>query len=160
MEEGFLVTPLPASPSAQFVAATLPASVSLDAPCEECGHVGDNMICLGDNRILCGRLVQQHAMRHCTREGMRCKLAMSFLDLSVWDYEQDAYLDAFSIVDLRPHFSMLHEAKFGRPADFPASSSSSAAADSGVTLELFVASDDAPPSSSPPKGLDGAPTDL
>ena len=131
---GFEITPLSSSPCLPSIASPPEGSsgITLDTPCEECGHVGDVslrrtethrqppdfnpshdarccqslarqvMICLGDNRILCGRHhpAKGCMLRHCTQasEAHPCPLVMSFMDLSIWDYSQDAYLDMFNIV--------------------------------------------------------------
>ena len=48
-----------------------------------------------------------------------CKIHLSLSDMSVWDHDQDAYLDVFAIPVLQPSFAAVHLAKFGEPAKFP-----------------------------------------
>ena len=100
----------------------MPEGLTLDSPCEGCGHVGDNMLCLGDNRVLCGRHASGCMVRHVQSDASRCPLVLSFLDLSVWDYGQDAYLDTFTVSELHPHFDAVHRIKFGEPASLPKTS--------------------------------------
>jgi hypothetical protein len=47
---------------------------------------------------------------------------------------QDAYLDTFNVAEIQPHFSMLHMAKFGKPASLPTRPALSVGG--GITLEL------------------------
>ena len=44
---------------------------------------------------------------------------MSFLDLSIWDYSQDAYLDIVNIQEIQPHYTWLHEVKFKETPKLP-----------------------------------------
>jgi hypothetical protein len=47
---------------------------------------------------------------------------------------QDAYLDTFNVAEIQPHFSMLHMAKFGKPASLPTRPAESSGG--GIMLEL------------------------
>ena len=120
-EKGFRVQPLTSSAHLKDVTLTLPGpELSIDSPCSVCGAVGDNLLCLGDNTVLCSRNVNGCMAAHAT--SCRCPLALSFLDLSIWDYGQDAYLDMFMIPEVQPHFQCLHKLKFGELAALPSSS--------------------------------------
>ena len=87
---GFEVTPLTWSPLLSFVTRNLPPpeALTMATPCEQCGLVGDNMLCLGDNRVFCGRYANGCMAAHVTKDSVACKMALSFMDLSIWDYVQ------------------------------------------------------------------------
>jgi hypothetical protein len=93
------------------------STLSMETPCECCGKAGDVMLCLGDNRVFCSRYANGCMLKHV--EDVPCKLVLSFLDLSVWDYSQNSYLDMFAIKELQPHYNHMHQVKFGEPAQFP-----------------------------------------
>lgn len=117
---GTQVTPLVWSPHLREVsAAALPPSLSLLSPCEECGVVGDVCLALGDHRVLCGRYANGCMLQHAARPATRCKLALSFADLSVWDYTQNAYLDFYRLAELQPAYQFMHRLKFGEDAALP-----------------------------------------
>jgi len=117
-DAGFEVTPLTWSPILHTINSELPpVDLSLKTPCGMCGHVGDVMLCLGDNGVFCGRYANGCMLKHI--EEIDCKIAISFRDLSIWDYEQDAYLDMYNIAEIQPHYSRMHEIKFGEAARLP-----------------------------------------
>jgi len=114
---GFEVVPKTSSPSLGAICRELPVGLSMQSPCEACGVRGDVMVSLFDNRVLCGRHANGCALKYCPQAP--CKLVLSFLDLSVWDYGQEAYLDVFLVPEVQPHFNYMHEIKFGEPASLP-----------------------------------------
>mmetsp|Transcript_53370 Transcript_53370/g.72940 ORF Transcript_53370/g.72940 Transcript_53370/m.72940 type:complete len:548 (-) Transcript_53370:307-1950(-) len=117
------------------------------------------MVCLGDLEILCGRQVNACMINHVERDDVPCKIALSFLDLSVWDYTQEAYLDTFNVPAIQPHFSCLHKLKFGTAPDFPSSAVSPPGGNDVVVLEVLpppiVTSSNEP---MPPGDVDGGVT--
>mmetsp|Transcript_24788 Transcript_24788/g.49326 ORF Transcript_24788/g.49326 Transcript_24788/m.49326 type:complete len:173 (-) Transcript_24788:114-632(-) len=90
----------------------------LSRPCESCGDVGENWVCLQTRKVLCSRYRNGCAVRHATAQDL-CALHLSTVDLSVWDHKMGAYLDVFAIEELRPAFTALHLAKHGTPPVFP-----------------------------------------
>lgn len=118
---GFRIRPLTSSPLVNTVTTKLPDNtLSMNTKCELCGlDTGDVMICLGDNKVFCSRYANGCMLKHIEKEEVPCKLVLSFLDLSVWDYSQDSYLDMFNIKELQPHYNHMHQLKFGEPAQFP-----------------------------------------
>ena len=194
MFEGIEVVPLTWSP--HLAAIRTPPSpstgIDLNTPCEKCGHVGDVMICLGDNRIFCGRHANGCMLAHCgvdvspitesasasssvaatetsataaaademsistPRTSHVCPIVMSFRDLSIWDYSQDAYLDMFNIQEIQPHYTWLHEVKFKETPKLPSVRSQIGAKkppvshdnDESFTLRLEVLPTDVPAATS------------
>ena len=116
---GFEVVPLTSSPMLHAIASEPPSRENfiLELACESCGFQGDCMLNLGDNKVFCGRHANGCMMRHC--QSSPCPIVISFLDLSIWDYCQDAYLDMYNILEIQPHYSFLHQIKFGEPAVLP-----------------------------------------
>jgi len=104
------LSPLPESPDAA-------ASAWLKTPCQECGAVGENMLCLECHAVFCGRYVKQHSLAHA--DASKHKLVMGLADMSVWCYGCDNFLDSYLIKDLHQVFSQVHQSKFGDVPMFP-----------------------------------------
>ena len=119
-------------------------------------------MCLGDNKILCGRYANGCMLAHCGGGGGGgsstsgaasaeeppssfpvCPLVMSFNDCSIHDYSQDSYLDMFNIKELQPHYAWLHKLKFGEEPPLPSLSQQpkeAAAGENGFYIQLEVQS--------------------
>ena len=97
------------------------------------------MICLGNNRVLCGRRANGCMLSHIDSKGCRCKLALDFVDLNVFDFFQEASLDIFRIPELHPHFSLLHMVKFGEPAQLPVVKNGEVGGGASYTVHYEVA---------------------
>jgi hypothetical protein len=162
--EGFAITPLTWSPhlSSVCVPPAPDSDISIDAPCSRCGFVGESLMCLGDNKILCGRYANGCMLAHCGGGGGGgsstsgaasaeeppssfpvCPLVMSFNDCSIHDYSQDSYLDMFNIKELQPHYAWLHKLKFGEEPPLPSLSQQpkeAAAGENGFYIQLEVQS--------------------
>lgn len=68
------------------------ASLHIDVrkPCESCGNIGENWVCLICSVVMCSRYVKSHMVDHNAQSGHM--LVLSFSDLSVWCYVCDAYI--------------------------------------------------------------------
>eukprot|EP00048_Salpingoeca_helianthica_P022386 m.17932 g.17932 ORF g.17932 m.17932 type:complete len:172 (+) comp7248_c0_seq1:1681-2196(+) len=75
-------------------------------PCAECGHVGENWVCLGCSRVLCSRFVQGHMAAH-NEANRPHAVAMSMLDLSTWCYECDCYIENRTIKLIKQEVSKM-----------------------------------------------------
>lgn len=59
------VTPLTWCPHLEFMSETIAETeVTLQSPCLECGHVGENWICLHCGEVHCSRYVNEHMLFH------------------------------------------------------------------------------------------------
>ena len=76
--------------------------------CEECGHVGENWICLICLTIHCSRYVKEHMLIHGTEK--EHSVTLSFSDISVWCYTCNDYIDN---PKLYPFKNAVHKSKFG-----------------------------------------------
>jgi len=120
---GFQVTPLTSSARASTDVNKAPFPLSNAAPllsagCVDCGDASENWVCLNCRQCYCSRYKNGHAVAH-QEANPNCKIHLSLSDMSIWDHEQDAYLDVFALPALQESFTALHEAKFGEPAKFP-----------------------------------------
>ncbi|XP_051185392.1 uncharacterized protein [Lolium perenne] len=105
---------LPAMPAASAdELARVPAP---DSQCSRCHHPSENWFCLICKDVLCSRFINKHMLHHFQETG-HC-LALSFSDLSVWCFACDSYLDAQSILELRPVYEVAHLLKFGERPPF------------------------------------------
>ena len=76
--------------------------------CEECGHVGENWICLICLTIHCSRYVKEHMLIHGAEK--EHSVTLSFSDISVWCYTCNDYIDN---PKLYPFKNAVHKSKFG-----------------------------------------------
>uniref|UniRef100_A0A453K325 UBP-type domain-containing protein n=1 Tax=Aegilops tauschii subsp. strangulata TaxID=200361 RepID=A0A453K325_AEGTS len=105
---------LPAMPAASAdELARVPAP---DSQCSRCHHPSENWLCLICKDVLCSRFINKHMLYHYQETG-HC-IALSFSDLSVWCFACDSYLDAQSILELRPVYEVAHLLKFGERPPF------------------------------------------
>lgn len=81
-----------------------------NAPCQECGAVGENMQCLICREVHCGRHVKKHMLAH--HEATKHPLVVGFADLSFWCYACDSYIKETN-PHLQPIYDQLCLAKFG-----------------------------------------------
>ncbi|XP_044984222.1 histone deacetylase 6 isoform X2 [Hordeum vulgare subsp. vulgare] len=87
-----------------------------DSQCSRCHHPSENWLCLICKDVLCSRFINKHMLYH-YQESDHC-IALSFSDLSVWCFACDSYLDAQSILELRPVYEVAHLLKFGERPPF------------------------------------------
>ena len=86
------------------------ADKTVNDPCFECGHQGENWICLkpGCGTVACSRYVAGHMVnKHYVENPTHC-IVLSFADFSYWCYECDSYV----VHELLKHVSLFYEQKF------------------------------------------------
>ena len=69
MSGGFAVYPLAWCPHLESLPSSWPETVSVTAPCAECGDCRENWLCLHCNMILCSRYVHSHGLQHSNNTG-------------------------------------------------------------------------------------------
>ncbi|XP_067641178.1 histone deacetylase 6 isoform X2 [Eurosta solidaginis] len=108
-DEMFAVVPLKTCPHLKELRpAEAPKTIDSGAPCEECSSMAENWMCLSCYKILCGRYVMEHMLKHSIETTHA--LAISFCDLSVWCYPCEAYIDNRKLYIYK---NLLHRHKFG-----------------------------------------------
>lgn len=117
-EGGVAVLPLTEYEGAHKHLGPLPESGEfLKAPtCSECGHA-EVWVCLGCWAVLCSRYANGHAAEHAAASGH--DIALSLMDMSVWSFSKDAYLDVFNILALHDAFRFAYLAKFDEEPALP-----------------------------------------
>uniref|UniRef100_A0A7S4I6E9 protein acetyllysine N-acetyltransferase n=1 Tax=Vannella robusta TaxID=1487602 RepID=A0A7S4I6E9_9EUKA len=87
--------------------------------CEKCAEAEENWLCLTCNRLLCGRMKNQHMLLHATEalendfRNPSHVVCASLMDLSFWCYACDSYVTSPT---LTPIFNSLHQLKFNESA--------------------------------------------
>ena len=113
--------------------------------CSNCTERKENWVCLSCYKPFCSRYKNGHSGSHFSETNHA--IHVSTLDLSIWDHDQNVYLDVFNIRELHPAFKILHEAKFNIVAALPDDSTDQ----SGSVLELeFVVDEDLDVKKPPP----------
>ena len=76
------------------------ASLHIDVrkPCESCGNIGENWVCLICSVVMCSRYVNNHMVDHNVQSDHM--LVLSFSDLSVWCYVCDSCKSAFPLLTM------------------------------------------------------------
>ena len=105
----FSVEPKADCPHCAAVSVPGDAIIDVDAPCESCGNVGENMLCLTCFKTMCGRHVEGHMLAHCEAAGH--PIVAGYADLSFWCYPCEAYVTHRN-PRLRPVHALLHMSKF------------------------------------------------
>ena len=109
--------------------------------CSVCGHKEENYVCCKCFRMCCGRHVRGHMVAHSADSGHA--IALGVMDLSMWCFSCDAYLDVYGIPALRTLYTAAHVEKFGEAppgAVFDqAQGKGTAALNEGITLRLELA---------------------
>lgn len=109
-KDATLVQPLTWCPHLETAtSASIPISIDVQkASCEECGHVGENWICLICLSVHCSRYVNEHMLIHGTVN--EHPLTLSFSDISVWCYKCNDYVDNPKLYTFK---NTIHKSKFG-----------------------------------------------
>eukprot|EP01138_Halocafeteria_seosinensis_P003217 gb/GECG01003291.1/.p1 GENE.gb/GECG01003291.1/~~gb/GECG01003291.1/.p1 ORF type:complete len:157 (+),score=17.81 gb/GECG01003291.1/:1-471(+) len=84
--------------------------------CEDC-ESQEIWICLKCGAIKCSRYANRHMLEH-ERQNTHC-VAASYVDLSLWCFQCEDYLDFFSIPVLHEPVRQLHQLKFNEEASLP-----------------------------------------
>ncbi|XP_069142709.1 uncharacterized protein [Argopecten irradians] len=90
-QQMFAVQPLTWCPHLETVQPLPGPVLDTEAPCLDCGNVGENWICLICYKVYCSRYVNEHMVIHGATE--QHLVTLSFSDLSVWCYGCDNYID-------------------------------------------------------------------
>jgi|GEM_PF-203100 len=103
--------------SEENIGDEIPSINVLESNCGDCGDVVENWMCLKCFQVFCARNRNQHMLEHFQESGH--SIAISFSDLSVWDFKEDSYLDSLKIKELHPAFSACYFSKFNQYPSFP-----------------------------------------
>ncbi|XP_023573557.1 histone deacetylase 6 isoform X2 [Octodon degus] len=116
VDQGILyaVTPLPWCPHLVAVRPTPAAGLDVTQPCEDCGTLQENWLCLSCYQVYCSRYVNAHMVRH--HEASGHPLVLSFVDLSTWCYSCQAYVHHQDLLDVK---NITHQKKFGEDMPYP-----------------------------------------
>lgn len=111
-----IVQPLTWCPHLEMITSeSMPVSIDVQkVSCEECGHVGENWICLICLSVHCSRYVNEHMLIHGTEK--EHPLTLSFSDISVWCYKCNDYLDNQKLHAFK---NAIHKSKFGEDMPIP-----------------------------------------
>ena len=111
-----IVQPLTWCPHLQLLASkSIPSRIHVQKEgCEECGHVGENWICLICLSVHCSRYVNEHMLIHGTENSH--PLTLSFSDISVWCYKCNDYVDNPKLYKFQ---NDIHKSKFGEEMLMP-----------------------------------------
>ncbi|KAK2155760.1 hypothetical protein LSH36_232g03050 [Paralvinella palmiformis] len=85
------VVPLPWCPHLNDIKPVPSKGLDTNAPCLQCGNIGENWVCLVCYEVHCSRYINEHMLMH----GLATehKIVLSFVDLSVWCYGCDSYVN-------------------------------------------------------------------
>ncbi|KAK0180458.1 hypothetical protein PV327_006097 [Microctonus hyperodae] len=87
----FAIIPLADCPHLKLINDVPSNGINIHTPCSECNSKIENWICLHCYTVNCARNINQHAIIH--GHSMEHYLTLSFVDLSVWCYGCEAYID-------------------------------------------------------------------
>ncbi|XP_066212385.1 histone deacetylase 6 isoform X1 [Saccopteryx leptura] len=104
----YAVTPLPWCPHLVAVCPIPEAGLDVTQPCQDCGALQENWLCLSCYEVYCGRYINAHMLQH--HEGSGHPLVLSYVDLSTWCYQCQAYVHHQALLDVK---SAAHQNKFG-----------------------------------------------
>ncbi|XP_026369160.1 histone deacetylase 6 isoform X3 [Ursus arctos] len=104
----YAVTPLPWCPHLVAVGPIPESGLDVTQPCQDCGTLRENWVCLSCYQVYCGRYVSAHMLQHHGVSGH--PLVLSYVDLSTWCYDCEAYVHHQALLDVK---SLAHQNKFG-----------------------------------------------
>ncbi|XP_040324906.1 protein deacetylase HDAC6 isoform X1 [Herpailurus yagouaroundi] len=104
----YAVTPLPWCPHLVAVCPTPESGLDVTQPCQDCGTLQENWVCLSCYQVYCGRYVSAHMLQH--HEGSGHPLVLSYVDLSTWCYSCEAYVHHQALLEVK---NIAHQNKFG-----------------------------------------------
>uniref|UniRef100_A0A8D2DMH3 Protein deacetylase HDAC6 n=1 Tax=Sciurus vulgaris TaxID=55149 RepID=A0A8D2DMH3_SCIVU len=104
----YAVTPLSWCPHLVAVCPTPVAGLDINQPCEDCGTLEENWVCLSCYQVYCSRYVNAHMVQH--HEASGHPLVLSYTDLSAWCYPCQAYVHHQALLDVK---NIIHQYKFG-----------------------------------------------
>nr|XP_012416611.1 PREDICTED: histone deacetylase 6 [Odobenus rosmarus divergens] len=104
----YAVTPLPWCPHLVAVHPIPESGLDVTQPCQDCGTLQENWVCLSCYQVHCGRYVSAHMLQHHEVSGH--PLVLSYVDLSTWCYNCEAYVHHQALLDVK---NVAHQNKFG-----------------------------------------------
>nr|XP_008510066.1 PREDICTED: histone deacetylase 6-like [Equus przewalskii] len=104
----YAVTPLPWCPHLVAVSPVPDTGLDVTQPCQDCGALQENWVCLSCHQVYCGRYINAHMLQH--HEGSGHPLVLSYVDLSTWCYYCQAYVHHQALLDAK---NVAHQNKFG-----------------------------------------------
>uniref|UniRef100_A0A8C4MU80 Protein deacetylase HDAC6 n=1 Tax=Equus asinus asinus TaxID=83772 RepID=A0A8C4MU80_EQUAS len=104
----YAVTPLPWCPHLVAVSPIPDTGLDVTQPCQDCGALQENWVCLSCHQVYCGRYINAHMLQH--HEGSGHPLVLSYVDLSTWCYYCQAYVHHQALLDAK---NVAHQNKFG-----------------------------------------------
>lgn len=104
----YTVTPLPWCPHLAAVCPIPEAGLDVTQPCQDCGELQENWVCLSCYEVYCSRYVNAHMLQHHDASGH--PLVLSYVDLSTWCYQCQAYVHHQAVLDVK---NIAHQNKFG-----------------------------------------------
>ncbi|XP_032186465.1 histone deacetylase 6 isoform X3 [Mustela erminea] len=104
----YAVTPLPWCPHLEAVRPVPESGLDVTQPCWDCGTLQENWVCLSCYQVYCGRYVGAHMLQHHEVSGH--PLVLSYIDLSTWCYNCEAYVHHQALLDVK---NAAHQNKFG-----------------------------------------------
>uniref|UniRef100_G3ST53 Protein deacetylase HDAC6 n=1 Tax=Loxodonta africana TaxID=9785 RepID=G3ST53_LOXAF len=110
----YAVTPLPWCPHLTAVCPIPAAGLDVTQPCQDCGSLQENWVCLSCYQVCCGRYINAHMIQH--HEDLGHPLVLSFVDLSTWCYHCQAYVHHQALLDVK---NLAHQNKFGEDMPRP-----------------------------------------
>ena len=115
MEVGgfFAISPKTDCPHCTFEHVVSPKELigkSINDPCFDCGHKGENWICLkpGCGAVCCSRYVKGHMMESHRANNQDHHIVLSFADFSFWCYSCDSYV----VHNILKHVQIFYDQKF------------------------------------------------
>ncbi|XP_039699672.1 protein deacetylase HDAC6 isoform X2 [Pteropus medius] len=104
----YAVTPLPWCPHLVAVCPIPEAGLDVTQPCQDCGALQENWVCLSCYEVYCGRYISAHMLQHYKVSGH--PMVLSYVDLSTWCYQCQAYVHHQALLDVK---NVAHQNKFG-----------------------------------------------
>uniref|UniRef100_A0A8C0L6C2 Protein deacetylase HDAC6 n=1 Tax=Canis lupus dingo TaxID=286419 RepID=A0A8C0L6C2_CANLU len=104
----YAVTPLPWCPHLVAVCPIPESGLDVTQPCQDCGVLQENWVCLSCYQVYCGRYISAHMLHH--HEDSGHPLVLSYVDLSTWCYNCEAYVHHQALLDVK---NVAHQNKFG-----------------------------------------------
>ncbi|XP_045851609.1 histone deacetylase 6 isoform X4 [Meles meles] len=104
----YAVTPLSWCPHLVAVRPVPESGLDVTQPCRDCGTLQENWVCLSCYQVYCGRYVSAHMLQHHEVSGH--PLVLSYVDLSTWCYNCEAYVHHQALLDVK---NAAHQNKFG-----------------------------------------------
>ncbi|XP_042525135.1 histone deacetylase 6 isoform X3 [Dipodomys spectabilis] len=110
----YAVTPMPWCPHLGAVCPIPAAGLNVNQPCDTCGTMEENWVCLSCYKVYCSRYINGHMVSH--YEASQHPLVLSCVDLSSWCYHCEAYVHHQDVLHVK---TVAHKNKFGEDMPSP-----------------------------------------